>query len=463
MDRVVAARMTGELVGQELAGWRIEECVGHGKSALVFRATKGDQTAAVKVFDREMVERFGADAQRERVERERKLVGKHHPNLIEIYDADENTTLKVFFVVMEYFDGPNLHDVRGTVPSDRVQPLLSQVAAAAEFLEGLGLAHRDIKPENIGVTRDFARAVLFDLGVLRPVALGNITDDSNGKAFVGTLRYSPPEFLFRLEDDTVDGWRAVTFYQLGGVLHDLITGQVLFAEYTNPFARLVDAVKNQTPAIVAPDVSPDLVILAQSCLHKAPSTRLALVTWESFRKPPASRTDETAARERIAKRIRVAQSNAAIAQPVRLTIRQRLDEARAACAAHARDVSISDPFPPLTLEEHTYSNHACVRCEYASDKSIALLQEYTLFFDIEVIDSDAGVFRIRAGAVMAPEGTPDCIRKYAAPKFMDEFSGTLSEVTREFVQKACVLSLDAAQAAGGCASETWLAAGDLNV
>ena len=118
-----------------------------------------------------------------------------------------------------------------------ILPLIAQVASAAQFLEDNGLAHRDIKPENIGVSDDFSHATLLDLGVLRPVGLSNITDEGEQKAFVATLRYSPPELLYREEEDNVEGWRVITFYQLGAVLHDMIMRYPIFREYGDPYAR----------------------------------------------------------------------------------------------------------------------------------------------------------------------------------------------------------------------------------
>src|SRR5690606_400695 len=120
--------------------------------------------------------------------------------------------------------------------------------------------------------------------------------------FVGTLRYSSPEFLLRAEQDTLEGWRAITFYQLGAVLHDLIMRRPLFAEFTEPFALLVEAVKSQRPEIHADDVPPELVLLAQNCLAKSPEARLALVSWNDFLAPPGTRRPADAARERVRKR-----------------------------------------------------------------------------------------------------------------------------------------------------------------
>lgn len=300
MDKIVAQRMEIELSGKTLGGWTIGMKLGNGKSAVVFRATRGTDIGAVKVFDRDLVDRYGKTAQKQRVDREKSLVGKRHPNLIEILDAGYDETLELFFVVMELFPGKNLKEALASVPKGNEHAIISQVASAAEFLEGLQLVHRDIKPENIGITDDFSRAVLLDLGVLRPTGgFSDITDEGGRLTFVGTLRYSPPELLFRTEDNSTDGWRAITFYQLGGVLHDLLVRSELFANL-DPYARLVEAIRDGRVEISAPDAPMELRQLAQDCLAKEAATRLQLVSWERFQRVPRLRRDINAVRERIA-------------------------------------------------------------------------------------------------------------------------------------------------------------------
>ncbi len=76
VDAVVAKRMEEELLGTQIGRWTFDRVLGHGKSAIVFLESSIGQQAAVKVFDREMVARFGAEIQRARMERERELVGR---------------------------------------------------------------------------------------------------------------------------------------------------------------------------------------------------------------------------------------------------------------------------------------------------------------------------------------------------------------------------------------------------
>ncbi|MEJ1964717.1 MAG: hypothetical protein WDO56_25465 [Gammaproteobacteria bacterium] len=99
-DRGTSASRTA---WQTVGGWSITSYINHGKSAAVFVGQKGPQTAAIKTFDPEIVARYGKETQLKRVERERSLVGRTHPNLVQIFDGGEDSGY--IFVAMEYFNG----------------------------------------------------------------------------------------------------------------------------------------------------------------------------------------------------------------------------------------------------------------------------------------------------------------------------------------------------------------------
>jgi serine/threonine protein kinase len=302
MDKTRAKKMAKELVGKKIGGWTIRGYVNNGKSAVILRATRSKKEVALKIFDPDLVSRFGREAQLARVEREKDLIGKRHPNLIEIVDGGECQNTGYIFVAMAYLPGKNLSEILDILPRDRIFPLISQIASAAKFLDEMGLAHRDIKPDNIAISDSFDHSTLLDLGVLRPVGLSEITDENDQKVFVGTLRYSSPELLYREEADTPEGWRAVTFYQLGAVLHDMIMCHPIFPIYSEPYAKLVDAVRNVVPKIAADDVDSSLILLAKSCLVKDPKERVALVSWSHFLNPPSNKDSTATVRDRITKR-----------------------------------------------------------------------------------------------------------------------------------------------------------------
>ena len=300
MYRQRALALLAQLRGRRVAEWQIQDLIHHGKSAAVFRAHDGHRTAALKIFDPELVSRYGELTQLTRIHRELELRGLHYPHLVEIYDGGKCPTTNHHFVVMQHVNGQPLSKLLDTLPRTRIPTLIQQLACAAKFLEDQGLAHRDIKPDNILIDSNSGSATLLDLGVLRPINVqSTATDDDEIRHFVGTLQYSPPEFLLREEEDTLEGWRAVTFYQLGAVLHDLLERRPLFADSINPYARLVNAVQHTAPTFISTDV-PELVHLARACLVKPPGLRLQLVTWHDFRRQTDERFPGLLARRRIA-------------------------------------------------------------------------------------------------------------------------------------------------------------------
>lgn len=297
--------MAKKLKGETLGGWTVGQYLGYGKSAVVVQATKAGASGALKIFDQDLVEAHGRHAQAERIERQHGLVGVIHPHLVSILDAGHDINKDTFYVVMELLPPDTIESRLADVPLTIAGSLVAQVSAAAHFLlEKHGVAHRDIKPSNIAVSGSLDRATLLDLGVVRPVGVsGGPTDSSGARDFVGTLRYSPPEFMYRQEEDSLQGWRAVTFYQLGAVLHDLLMGHVLFAENSAPFPRLVAAIDKELPQIPSAGKPWRLVQLARNCLVKDWKTRLELVTWKDLLEADRAAASDGSVQSRLSARL----------------------------------------------------------------------------------------------------------------------------------------------------------------
>jgi serine/threonine protein kinase len=301
MDKFKAAAWEADLTGKRIGDYCIESLTDHGKSAAVFKARRNGDVVALKIFDDEIIDRYGDKTQLARIDRELGLIGRAHPNMVRILDGGIDALTGNHFIMMEHLDGPNLQKCLVYVPDENIPMLVEQLVSCCEYLESFGLVHRDIKPTNIIILECYKRLVLLDFGVLKPVGEVGVTDPDGIQSFVGTLQYSSPEFLLRKEEDTIEGWRALSIYQIGGVLHDLIMRRPLFEEYTNPYARLVNAVQNNTPNVSSTTVPSYLVEACQAALVKNPTTRLQLVSWDSFR-PPKKATAGTAARERVTNR-----------------------------------------------------------------------------------------------------------------------------------------------------------------
>lgn len=394
MDSAQAKIFANSLLGGNVGGWTIDAIFGNGKSAVVFSAEKDGVKGALKVFHPELIERYGRDVQLARIDREKSLIGQSHPHLVNILDGGACSATGHLFVVMERLPCKNLHDARSAIPPEKYGTLISQIASAARFLEDLGLAHRDIKPENIAVTDDSERVILLDLGVLLPVGLSNLTDAFQ-RPFIGTLRYSSPEFLDRKEQDTTEGWRAVTFYQMGAVLHDLIMQKSLFEEASEPFSILVDAVHRINPPISGGDAN--LMHLARRALVKDPATRLELVKWSDFENaaaPTAASLEDR--RKKILERqklSRVTNVTANLAQAeIRRLFLQRMDQFSRRLDTRLASVLVElNCFPLRSCSIDTGPDDTRnMLIQFSKDESLGMPYALTLMFNICEIDYNNG-------------------------------------------------------------------------
>lgn len=449
MDSIQAKQLRESVAGKSVGGWQVVGDCGTGKSAVVLRAKKDGVEGALKIFHPELVERYGKAVQLERINRERSLVGESHPHLIRILDGGECPATGHLYVVMEYLPFKNLQEVLQNLPVNAHQKIIMQVASAAEYLETKGLAHRDIKPENIAISDDFQRAVLLDLGVLRPIGLSDLTD-VNQRSFIGTLRYSSPEFLLRKEEDTVEGWRALTFYQLGAVLHDMLMKRPLFHTHTEPFSELVLAITgDELPEITSQDTY--CTLLAQKALIKTPETRLKLVQWGSFAKadaPPENSSHATMQRLRERQQVARAQNSLTGTSAIEAERTRRIQLMNFSNQLDAKIGNILNElgvFPLRVIKPTIGVAHRSMSAliSFEKDKYLDLQLHLHVKFDIKLLDENNGtpiyqVFVGRALAAIEIDGaTLDCIRPVFSGSVAEFLSGSV--IMDEFVE-----ALDAA-------------------
>lgn len=313
------------LGGAVISGWVLDKEIGAGADGIVYSARKDNQVAAVKVFFPEVIAN-GQDEAMERLELQLSLAGKkHHPNLVEIFDGGRESDLdNVLFLVMELVPGNSLDKVLEEVPADAIPSLVSQLASAASFLHEKGLAHRDIKPANVVISHDFTKLTLLDLGIVLNTCRTN-DERLSGKEFVATLRYSPPEFVYRKEESSLDeAWLAISFYQIGATLYDMIIRRPLFDGYDQPRGRLYDAVRWRSPDFAGANCPEWLVTLAKCCLVKNWRERLRLISWRSFSGPPEQ--DDMAYRMKLLKLRQIRGEEMQIRDKIESEMRSRQDD-----------------------------------------------------------------------------------------------------------------------------------------
>lgn len=168
--------------GDQLGPYRLEEQIGRGGSALVFRALRCDgvfdQEVAIKVLHRVYASELGKDWN------ERSLLGRlRHPGIAQILNGGTSESGYPWFA-MELVHGTSLRayfDRRARHWRDRVATLL-QVAEAVGFAHSHGVVHGDIKPANVLVETD-GRAKLLDFGI------GNFQDP--GRERTGRPAFTP--------------------------------------------------------------------------------------------------------------------------------------------------------------------------------------------------------------------------------------------------------------------------------
>ena len=157
---IVTRRAPGELV----ARYVIEEWIGEGASADVYRARdpKLDRDVALKIL------RAGRVHEAPRLLREVHSAAQLlHPHIVRVFDVGESED-GAAFIVMEPLSGRSLRTAMADDTPRRRARALARRARRRSLgaLHARGHVHRDVKPENVFVTDDGA-IKLVDFGLPR--------------------------------------------------------------------------------------------------------------------------------------------------------------------------------------------------------------------------------------------------------------------------------------------------------
>ncbi|WP_330328703.1 serine/threonine protein kinase [Streptomyces sp. NBC_00536] len=261
------------LIGQQIAGYRIERLIGRGGMAVVYCAKdlRLDRMVALKLI---APERVRDEVFRRRFTYESQVAARiDHPHIVPVFEAGD--TDGVLYIAMRYVAGLDLRamlDRDGPLPVTTAVRIAAQVASALDAAHDHELVHRDVKPANIlvaaGTDSDHPEHVyLTDFGLTKKsLALSGFTTAGE---FVGTLDYMAPE---QIAGRPVDG--RCDQYSLGCVVYESLTGGPPFVRDDAP-ALLWAHQYDQPPPLAEkrPDIAPGAGAVLAKALSKVAEDR----------------------------------------------------------------------------------------------------------------------------------------------------------------------------------------------
>ena len=211
--------------GSMLSHYRLEEQIGSGTFASVFRAqdTTLHRSVALKVLKLDSATSMSAILAEARA-----AAALNHVNVCTVYSVDNSEGVPV--IAMEYLVGRPLAQLieEGPLATEVCINLAQQVAAGMAAAHASGIAHGDLKPANIFVTESGVVKVL-DFGLSHRVLTTAQPDDTtdligaSSKGMAGTPCYMSPE--------QADGERptpAGDVFSFGATLYEMIVGERAF-------------------------------------------------------------------------------------------------------------------------------------------------------------------------------------------------------------------------------------------
>lgn len=193
--------------------------IGEGNAGIVYKGKslrdleycKKDDVVAIKKYKKNILQE---QRQSYRIYHElRSGIEIKTENVVKTYDLIEYND--DIFLIMEYLEGKTLTEWLKDNQNNNFETIVN---LSLEILNGLAeihkesLIHRDLKPDNIIITDK--RLIIMDLGVIKDIKEATITIN---KKFLGTIKYSAPEYLFGYEYN-----EKTDVYSFGLILYELI-------------------------------------------------------------------------------------------------------------------------------------------------------------------------------------------------------------------------------------------------
>ncbi|MDM8518564.1 serine/threonine-protein kinase [Anaerolineales bacterium HSG6] len=230
-----------DLIGKELGLYQIEEKIGEGGMAAVFKAYQSslDRYVAIKVLSPAFANRD--DSFTKRFEREAKSIAQlSHRNILPVFDFGLDKGYS--YIVMQYVAGGiTLANVmQEAIPQAHAVDLIKQMAQALDYAHQHNVIHRDVKPVNALIDNGWMLLSDFGLAKISNSTEARLTQTGIG---MGTPAYMSPEQGYGKDVD-----HRTDIYALGIILYEMFTG-IIPHEADTPFGIIL---KRNTEAPTSP-------------------------------------------------------------------------------------------------------------------------------------------------------------------------------------------------------------------
>lgn len=260
-------RMSGGLIGREIASHRIVERIGRGGMGTVYKAIQLslDRVVAIKFLapeltrDPDFVERFVAEA---------RAAGRlSHRNIVQVFDTGRWDEL--CYYTMEYMPFGSIgNQITGAqkLPAANVLPMMVDVARGLVYAERKRVVHRDIKPDNLMIGYEGV-VKIGDLGIAKTLLDRPTVAQADG--VYGSAHYMAPEQALGHDIDC-----RVDIFSMGATFYRVLTGHPLFSGKSQR-EILIKLVKQKPDPIrdVEPSVPKPLAEIIDRMVQKNPAER----------------------------------------------------------------------------------------------------------------------------------------------------------------------------------------------